>query len=201
MKKNPLPQSPSGFFGKLFGKIMELTNSRAYRGALDALNPIEGEIFLEIGFGTGLFSELLLKSRGTIVVHGIDPTPTMVDVATKRLQKKRLDSRANLRVGYDSDLPDVSSFYSGIVAIHSFQFWKEPEKTIKNIFNILKPNGRFILVFRNHSQNPPDWLPNPISRSGKEVELALKLLVDHGFSCTFFPDAGSSKILRAVRTT
>jgi hypothetical protein len=36
-----LPQSPSGFTGKMFGKLMELTNVDAYQKTLQALNPID----------------------------------------------------------------------------------------------------------------------------------------------------------------
>jgi hypothetical protein len=45
----PLPQSPSGFMGILFGKLMELTNADAYHRALQALAPMDDERFLELG--------------------------------------------------------------------------------------------------------------------------------------------------------
>ncbi len=77
-----LPQSPSGFTGKLFGKLMEWTNADAYQKALRALAPSDNEQFLEIGFGTGRFAEMLLSTTTATFVAGIDPTETMATPTT-----------------------------------------------------------------------------------------------------------------------
>jgi predicted TPR repeat methyltransferase len=73
-KSLPLPQSPSGFVGRVFGKLMEWTNIGAYRKAIETLNPSPNERFLEIGFGTGLFAEMLLLTNSENFVAGIDAT-------------------------------------------------------------------------------------------------------------------------------
>jgi ubiquinone/menaquinone biosynthesis C-methylase UbiE len=73
-----LPQSPSGFIGQLFGKLMEWTNADAYHKALQALAPSDNDRFLEIGFGTGCFAEMLLSTTTNTFVAGVDPTETMV---------------------------------------------------------------------------------------------------------------------------
>ena len=44
---------------------------------------------------------------------------------------------------------------------------------MSEINRVLRPNGRLVIVFRDHSVNPPAWLPNSISRSGNEIELAI----------------------------
>ena len=199
--KQPLPQSPSGFVGALFGKIMEWTNSSSYRKAIDALQPVNKEHFLEIGFGTGLFAEMLLSNTPDVIMAGLDPTPTMVETANKRLNKLGFGKQIDFREGSDESINWNDKYFDGVVAIHSFQFWSKPEQTIKEISRILKPNGRIVIVFRDHSSNPPTWLPNPISRSGTEVEMAIKLLESNGFSCIEYPAMGSSRIIRANRIT
>ena len=82
-----LPQSPSGFTGKLFGKVMEWTNADAYQKTLQALAPSDNECFLEIGFGTGRFAEMLLSSTTETFVAGVDSTETMVQNTLNRLIK------------------------------------------------------------------------------------------------------------------
>jgi hypothetical protein len=67
------------------------------------------------------------------------------------------------------------------------------------IDRVLSPQGRIIIVFRDHSTNAPDWLPNLMSRSGREIELAVSLLEKHRYICTEYPAAGSSRIIRADR--
>jgi SAM-dependent methyltransferase len=192
-----LPAQPSGWMGKLFGKVMEWTNAATYQKALQALNPIDNERFLEIGFGTGRFAEMLLLSNPRIFVAGIDPTETMVETAVNRITKRGLRNRIDFHQGTDDSLPWEDDRFDAIVAIHCFQFWQDPNKSIIEISRVLHPQGRMIIAFRDHSTRAPDWLPNPLSRSGKEVELAIELLEKHRYICTEYPAAGSSRIIRA----
>jgi ubiquinone/menaquinone biosynthesis C-methylase UbiE len=194
-----LPQSPSGFTGKIFGKLMELTNADAYNKTLQALSPIDNEQFLEIGFGTGRCAEMLLsKTTGTFVA-GIDPTETMVKTALNRLIKKGLGDRIDIRQGADNSLPWGDDRFDAIFAVHSFQFWQDPHKSMIEINRVLLPKGRIIIVFRDHSTRAPNWLPNPLSRSGREIDAAIELLEKHGYKTTERIAAGSSRIIRADR--
>jgi ubiquinone/menaquinone biosynthesis C-methylase UbiE len=196
---NPLPQSPSGFLGILFGKVMEFTNADAYHQALQALAPLDREQFLEIGFGTGRFAEMLLSNTTESFMAGIDPTKTMVKTAIDRLSDRGYGDRIDFRQGTDELLPWGDDRFDAIVAIHSFQFWQDPDRSMLEIGRVLHSKGRIIIVFRDHSSNAPDWLPNPISRSGRELEHAISLLKKHRYTTTEYPAAGSSQIVRADR--
>ena len=195
-----LPQSPSGFTGKLFGKLMELTNTDAYQKTIRALAPSDNERFLEIGFGTGYCAQMLLSTTTGTFVAGVDPTETMVKTARSRLLKKGLGDRIDIRQGTDDSLPWRDGYFDAVIAIHSFQFWPDPHKSIVEINRILRPQGRIIIAFRDHSTRAPDWLPNPISRSGREIDAAISLLAKHGYQTTERIAAGSSRIIRADRS-
>lgn len=125
----PLAQRPQGFLGSLFGHVMEWMNESSYEAALRILKPVPNERFLEIGFGTGRCVELLLATPA-VFVAGLDPTPTMVARAKERLTKYKLDARADLREGSDESIPWDDKEFDGVLAIHSFQFWKDPERTL-----------------------------------------------------------------------
>lgn len=211
MKTNnsmPLPQSPSGYLGKLFGKLMEWTNTDAYKSAIlvlrgsanETLTPAPNECYLELGFGTGRCAEMLLLAYPDVFVAGVDPTLTMVQTAIDRLTRLGLTDRIDLRAGNDEYLPWDDNKFDAIIAIHCFQFWQDPDRSMVEIDRVLRPNGRIIIVFRDHSINPPNWLPNPISRSGNEIELATNLLRKHGYITVEHPAAGSSRIIRADRS-
>jgi ubiquinone/menaquinone biosynthesis C-methylase UbiE len=194
-----LPANPSGWMGRVFGKMMELTNTDAYQKTIQALAPSDNEQFLEIGFGTGCCAEMLLsKTTGTFVA-GVDPTETMVKTALNRLIKQGLGDRIDIRQGTDDSLPWSDDRFDAIVAIHSFQFWPDPHKSMIEIGRILRPNGRIVLTLRDHSTRAPDWLPNPISKSGREVDAAIDLLEQHGYKATERIATGSSRIIRADR--
>jgi ubiquinone/menaquinone biosynthesis C-methylase UbiE len=194
-----LPQNPSGFAGKLFGKVMEWTNGNAYRQALKALAPIDDELYLELGFGTGRFAEMLLSTTTDTFMAGVDPTATMVQIATERLVDRGWSDRIELEQGTDELLPWEDGLFHGIIAIHCFQFWSDPDRSLTEIGRVLRPAGRIIIALRDNTNHTPDWLPNPLSRSGKEAELTIKLLEKHDYIVTEHPAAGSSQILRADR--
>jgi ubiquinone/menaquinone biosynthesis C-methylase UbiE len=194
-----LPANPSGWMGRIFGKLMESTNIDAYQKTLQALNPIDNERFLEIGFGTGCCAEMLLSTTTGTFVAGVDPTETMVKTTLNRLIKKELGDRIDIRQGTDDSLPWSDGYFDAVIAIHSFQFWPDPHKSIIEISRVLRPNGRIVLTFRDHSTRAPDWLPNPISRSGREIDAAISLLTKHGYKTTERIAAGSSRIIRADR--
>jgi ubiquinone/menaquinone biosynthesis C-methylase UbiE len=192
-----LPQNPSGWMGRIFGKMMESTNTDAYQKTIQALAPSDNERFLEIGFGTGCCAEMLLSTTTNTFVAGVDPTETMVKIARSRLIKKGLGDRIDIRQGTDDSLPWSDCYFDAVIAIHSFQFWPDPHKSIVEINRILKPQGRIIIAFRDHSTRAPDWLPNLISRSGREIDAAISLLAKHGYQTTERIAAGSSRIIRA----
>ena len=197
--KQPLAQSPSGLAGVIFGKIMEWVNTESYRKAIAALHPSSKECYLEIGFGTGLLAEMLLSNTSDIVVAGVDPSATMLQTAIKRLSKRGFSGRVDFRQGTDENLNWNDQYFDAVIAVHCFQFWGKPEHTIKEISRILKPNGRIVFVFRDHSSKPPSWLPNPISRSRQEVDQAIELLKENDYTATEYPSAGSSRVIRAAR--
>jgi ubiquinone/menaquinone biosynthesis C-methylase UbiE len=195
----PLPQSPSGMIGELFGKLMEWTNACAYKKAIEALAPSPHERFLELGFGTGRFAEMLLLASSKTFVAGVDPTSTMVKTAINRLTRSGLGDRIDLREGTDESLPWGDNQFDAIIAIHCFQFWQDPDRSMIEIGRVLNSTGRVVIVFRDHSSHAPVWLPNPMSRSGQEIGLATSLLRKYGYSPVEHTAAGSSRIIRADR--
>lgn len=194
-----LPAHPAGWMGKFFGKLMEFTNTDTYQKVLQALAPSDNERFLEVGFGTGCFAERLLAKTTDTFVAGVDPTETMVKTALNRLIKTGLGDRIDIRQGVDDSLPWGDRQFDGVIAIHSFQFWSDPDRSLVEISRVLRPQGRIIIAFRDHSTRAPDWLPNPISRSGREIDGAINLLKKHGYKTSERTAAGSSRIIWADR--
>jgi len=104
-------------------------------------------------------------------------------------------------VGAFVDLPWPDSSFDAVVALHSFQFWPEPERSIREIARVLRRPSRLVLVLRDHSRRTPQWLPNPISRSGHELEVCTQLLRDAGLGVSRPPSSGGSAIVVATFDT
>jgi len=69
---------------------------------------------------------------------------------------------------------------------------------VAEISRVLIPGGRFVLILRDHSKNPPSWLPNPLSRGIDEIQAAHRLLAEAGFVVTVKPPVGSSAVFVAT---
>ena len=175
-----LAMRPQGLAGRAFGVAMEAINTPAYAFALELLAVGERDDVLEIGFGTGRMIELLLAAtRGR--VFGVDPTPTMVEVARAKPGVARAAARAVLRLGGDRDLDWLGQPVDRVVANHSFQFWPDPAATVRRLHDLLRPDGRIVLVLRDHTTATPDWLPNPLSKQTDEALTAVQLFEQNGF--------------------
>jgi SAM-dependent methyltransferase len=184
---------------KMFGAIMEVFNAPAYALALSLVEQAPHAAVLEIGFGSGRFLELLLKRHKTMRACGVDPTPAMLELARRKPGLKRAGDRADLRLGEASRLAWPDAYFDAVLAIHSFQFWSPPETCVAEVRRVLKPGARLILVLRDHATRAPDWLPNPISRSGREAEDTIALLAQTGFrDIDPAGSAGSSRALVAA---
>lgn len=183
MAKHALPQPmrPAGMVGRIFGWTMDLANAAAFRAAIAEARPGMGDRLLEIGFGTGALVKRLLDSGDVALVAGVDPSPLMVATARRRNRVAVDAGIADLREGTAAALPWPGAYFETALALHSFQFWGEPSADLAEVRRVLRPAGRLILVLRAHDSRPPAWLPNPVSRSGNEIDGTLDLLGRSGF--------------------
>jgi SAM-dependent methyltransferase len=184
MTDRRLPQAmrPSGKRGELFGWLMARSNGDAYRWTLDQLRTTSPKSFLEIGFGTGHMLKLAIRSLKLERAVGVDPSELMVETAQRRLRRLAKKTALDIRRGDDTSLPDGR--FDAVAALHSFQFWSDPDAALARIRDRLAPGGRFILVLRVHPGKAPKWLPNPLSRGGNEIAAACAALERAGFAVT-----------------
>jgi SAM-dependent methyltransferase len=178
-----LAMRPEGMAGRLFGVVMERLNAPAYRLACELAAPAPADAVLEVGFGTGRLVELLLERVTQGRVAGVDPTPTMVEVARARRGVRRAGERTDLRLGDAGRLPWSDASFDVALALHCFQFWPDPLACARELRRVLRPGGRLVVILRAHGDGrAPRWLPNPISRSEDEVGGARACFAEAGFA-------------------
>ncbi len=103
--------------------------------------PTSGSSVLDVGCGTG--TNLIPYQTAGCRVCGIDLSPAMIVQA-----QKKLDSRADLRVGDASCMPYSNNRFDLIVAmftLHEMPPQVRPE-VIGEMMRVLKPHGRVLLV-------------------------------------------------------
>ena len=173
---------PTGFFGKILAKGMARGHKDFYKNAVKAINPKKDDEYLEIGFGSGIFIKKYMSHVSKIA--GIDHSEDMVKLASDINRKLVKSGKAEFKQGYASSLPWADNKFTVVTAIEVFFFLNETEKTLKEIFRILKPGGRLIIEMAVNKDDGVEHKKkikkmNLKLYSGEEMK---KLLKEAGFS-------------------
>ena len=113
--------------------------------ALSYLEIKNGEIVLEIGFGTGHCLRQIASSVGkTGKAYGIDISDRMLHVATKKLEKAGLMDRVELYHGDASKLPFVDETFDAVFMSFTLELFDTHEipQLLNEVKRVLKAGGR-----------------------------------------------------------
>lgn len=105
-------------------------------GCIKGLLPDERGRVLDLGCGTGLYTQRLMKLGFDVI--SLDYSMEMLRVAGKKMHGEFIRGDA-LR------LPFRDSSFDGLIAITSFEFFPDPKKAIKEMKRVVKAGG-FIIV-------------------------------------------------------
>ena len=98
---------------------------------LDLLKPAREETLLEIGCGTG--AALLTFLDSGIQVTGLDPSPYMLDIASKNV-----GNRADLHRGFAEDLPFEDNSFNYACLITTLEFVEDPKRALEEACRVAK---------------------------------------------------------------
>lgn len=152
-----------GKISRLYATVEALVERGLRKKGLKLLAIQEGEMVLEIGFGTGFTLIELAKSIGEAGrVYGIDVTPEMVEITKKRLEKEGLRDKARVYEGDARNMPSEDSVFDAVYMASTLELFDTPDipKILEEIKRVLKPSGRLGVV--------------SMSREGHEDSLFLK---------------------------
>lgn len=148
---------PSGPLGRLAGMLMAHGNAAMHELALEALHVQPGDAVLEIGFGPGSALELIAEQVGEGgSAAGIDPSPLMVRQAGKRLGRYVEAGRVQLLQGHSSSMPYEDGAFDRVLSVNTIYFWENAEADLREVRRVVKPGGRFVLVFRGMANERGD---------------------------------------------
>ena len=134
---------------KTYALIEEKFEKDIRKRALEHLNIQEGEVVLEIGFGTGCTLIEMNDSVGESgKIHGIDLTPEMIRLAKERLYKKGLLSKIEIKEGDARELPYEDQMFDVVYLASTLELFDTPDipKVLHEIKRVLKSTGRICVV-------------------------------------------------------
>ncbi|MGZ4144938.1 MAG: class I SAM-dependent methyltransferase [Actinomycetota bacterium] len=160
---------PRGLLGRVAGEAMSRFNHWIEARAIESLELPPDARVLEIGFGPGVGVRMLTE-RGARVA-GIDPSQTMLDMASSRNRRALGEGTVDLRLGTASELPWEDASFDGVLSVNNVHLWSSLGSDLKEVHRVLAPGGRLAIAIYAlivPSSSPPfdEYLADALRASG-----------------------------------
>jgi ubiquinone/menaquinone biosynthesis C-methylase UbiE len=134
--------------GSVAGWVMIHRSSNRKRNAwvVSLLDVQPTDRVLEIGFGPGLAIEALSRFATSGKVYGIDHSPVMVRVATRRNRSAIRAGRVDLRVASADRLPAFDEQLDVALMVNALGFVRDRDACLSEIRRRLRPGGTIAIA-------------------------------------------------------
>lgn len=145
--------------------------SKYRQAGIQLLAPQEGNLVLEIGFGTGHAIVAIANSVGiTGKVYGIDLSEGMLNIAHSKVKMAGLAERVVLKRGDAVQLPFETDFFDQVFISFTLELFDTPEipLVLGECMRVLRTGGRICVVAMSKQEKPSvmsilyEWLHEKI---------------------------------------
>jgi ubiquinone/menaquinone biosynthesis C-methylase UbiE len=131
-----------------YARDAEKSAKMRFKGFLKILNSlnIKGN-YVEIGAGSGILATMIAEHNKHINITATDPSETMLTIAKEYIDKKNMSNQIELIAGdvENEEFLKKLKTYDVIYSTFSLHHWKNPEKVISNLLNILNDQGALLI--------------------------------------------------------
>jgi len=170
--------NPSGPLGVLIANGLNRGNGPTISAAVDQLDPQRTEVVADVGFGGGLGLDLLLQRAG--VVHGIEPSPTMLARARRRHRSEIDAGRLRLHEAPMHRMPLDEGSLDGWISLNTIYFIDDLRTAFAELARVTAATGRGVLGMAD-----PEWMAEqPFAAQGftvRPVDQVVRALEAAGF--------------------
>jgi ubiquinone/menaquinone biosynthesis C-methylase UbiE len=124
---------------------LEFFFDRLSEATLDAVNPQNGEMVLDVGCGRANDAMDLARRGGSCL--GLEPSETMICHAKREIAKD--GTGVALLRGIGEDMPLKSHSFDKVVCKGALDHFPTPERAVKEMARVVKPGGTVIITVAN----------------------------------------------------
>ena len=152
-------ERPQGFWGKMMIKSMNKGHSELTDWALVHLEIKRSYSVLDVGCGGGKTVSKLCTKIGNGKVFGIDYSELCVEKSKKLNKNNIMCGKASILQASVSSLPFDDDKFDAVTAVETYYFWPDKLNDLKEIYRVLKPGGKLLLVFEmvKSDEEPNKW--------------------------------------------
>jgi len=186
---------PSGWLGRLAGRIMLWTNKQD--DLLAVLDVQPGDDILEVGYGPGGLIRLLAERTDAASIRGVDPSPEMRDQASRHNRKAVRAGRVRLDIGTAdrTGLPDAS--VDRVVSVRNVAMWPDLGAGVAELHRVVRPGGAVVIAW--HGGTTPNRIVKKLSLPQDELSRIERALRDR-FGDVTRDQVSSLEVFKAVRS-
>lgn len=124
----------------LFAWFYSLTNRnpKSNSAIIEMASLGSDDRFLDIGCGPGAALEHAAATGADVAA--LDPSPSMVDRASRRVPS------ADVRVGSAEEIPFAGDQFTVVINVSSFHHWVDRDAGLREILRVLAPGGRLMIM-------------------------------------------------------
>jgi ubiquinone/menaquinone biosynthesis C-methylase UbiE len=186
---------PSGWRGRLAGRLMRLTNKQD--DVIGVLDVQPGQDVLEIGYGPGGLIRLLAARTEAASIRGVDPSREMRDQARRHNRKDVRSGRVRLDLGTAdrTGLPDAS--VDRVVSVRNVAIWPDLEAGVSELHRVVRPGGTVVIAW--HGGTAPSRIVRSLRLPEDELARIEQVLRDR-FADVTRHQLASLEVFNAVRS-
>ncbi len=154
---------PSGLLGRLIGHVMARETAAVNEAAVELLDLRSTDDVLEVGFGHGATIARVAAAVSGGRVSGVDPSPEMYTMASRRNRRAIEAGRVALRQASAEDLPFPEASFDKVLLVHTVYFWPQLAPAFREIARVLRPAGCVVVAHRTDASAARDF-PSAIYR-------------------------------------
>ena len=115
------------------------------RKAIRQLQEVQPKLILDVATGTGDFAVEALRLNPDKII-GIDISEGMLEMGRKKMAKRGLDSKIELRSGDSEKLPFEENKFDAIIVAFGVRNFENLEKGLSEMLRVLKPGGKVVVL-------------------------------------------------------